>query len=388
MQSLGSRVAFSTVLASTMGAATFSLVVYSVLAGDLLTEFALERWQVGLLVTATTIAGAVASPSVGSITDRVGARRATIATLVGSALALGAIAIAPAYVLLVVAAVVSGVFQAVANPSTNKLISEHVPLGRRGVITGIKQSGVQVGTFLGGLTLPWLALAFDWRIAVLVFAGLSVVASSLAISTLPADVATEDHHEAQTAGTLPPLIVRLALYGFLLGAGGTAIFTYLPLFAQESLGMTPQAAGVAAAVVGLTGIGGRIGWGRLAEVRVGSEPALRVMALGAIGAAGLLWFAPEVRWLIWPAAVVTGLTASAWNAVGMLAIIQSVPSSLAGRGSGVVLLGFLLGLGVGSPAMGWSVDALGSYRPGWAAIAILFAAAWFTLVREPARFTT
>ena len=106
------------------------------------------------------------------------------------------------------------------------------------------------------------------------------------------------------------------------------------------------------------------------------------MALGAVGAAALLWFAPEVPWLIWPAAVVTGLTASAWNAVGRLAIIQSVPSTLAGRGSGVVLLGFLLGLGVGSPAMGWSVDTLGSYQPGWAAIGVLFVAGWFTLRRR------
>lgn len=362
-----------------MGAATFSLVVYSVLAGDLLEQFEIERWQVGLMVTATTIAGALVSPAVGVITDRVGARRAAIATLVGSAVALGAIGLAPGYGLLLAAAIVSGMFQAVANPSTNKLIAEHVPLGRRGVITGIKQSGVQFGTFVGGLTLPGLAVAFGWRAAVVVFAALSLAGGALAIITLPADKAIDDEPVGPIRASLPPLILRLAFYGFLLGAGGTAIFTYLPLFAQESLTMTPQAAGAAAALVGLTGIGGRIGWGRLAETRVGSEPALRAMALGAIGAAALLWFAPDIDWLIWPAAVVTGLTASAWNAVGMLAIIESVPSTLAGKGSGVVLLGFLLGLGVGSPAMGWSVDALGSYRPGWAAIAVLFAAGWLTL---------
>ncbi len=364
-----------------MGASTFALVVYSVLAGDLLAAYDIERWQVGLLVTATTIAGALVSPSVGRITDLVGARLAAIATLIGSGVALVAIGLAPSYGILMAAAVVSGVFQAVANPSTNKLISEHVPMGRRGVITGIKQSGVQFGTFLGGLALPGLALAFDWRIAVVVFAGAALGAAVLAIVTLPEDVEADGVAHTNGSGVLPPLILRLAVYGFLLGAGGTAIFTYLPLFGQEGLGMSPQSAGAAAALVGLTGIAARIGWGRLAEARIGSEPALRAMALGAVGAAALLWFAPSVPWFIWLAAIVTGLTASAWNAVGMLAIIQSVPSELAGRGSGVVLLGFLLGLGLGSPAMGWSVDALGSYRPGWAAIAVLFVGGWSTLRR-------
>ena len=57
----------------------------------------------------------------------------------------------------------------------------------------------------------------------------------------------------------------------------------------------------------------------------------------------------------------------------MLAVIQIVPSSLAGRESGLVYFGFLAGLGGGAPLFGWSVDLLGVYTPGWLAIAILFA---------------
>ena len=62
-------------------------------------------------------------------------------------------------------ALVGGVGQAIANPATNKLISMHVPPGKRGIITGIKQSGVQAGTFLGGLLLPVITLSFGWRLA-------------------------------------------------------------------------------------------------------------------------------------------------------------------------------------------------------------------------------
>lgn len=382
MQTLAARLTFSSVLAATMAASTFSLVVYSVLAADLLAEYDIERWQVGLMVTATTLAGAVASPFVGVLTDRIGARRAAILTLVGSAAALAAIGAAPSYVLLTAAAVVSGVFQAVANPSTNKLIAEHVKSGTRGIITGVKQSGVQVGTFIGGLALPWLAGLFDWRIAVLVFAAGAFAWGLVAALTLPGDIDVPDLADGDAGTQLPRLIARLAVYGFLLGAGGTAIFTYLPLFGQETLGLSALAAGAAAALVGLSGVFARIWWGRLAELRLGSERSLRIMAIGAIGAAATLYAAPWAGWLIWVAAIITGFTASAWNAVGMLAVIQSVPSQLAGKGSGVVLLGFLLGLGIGSPIMGWSVDTTGSYQPGWLAISLLFAAGWWTLRPE------
>jgi hypothetical protein len=72
--------------------------------------------------------------------------------------------------------------------------------------------------------------------------------------------------------------------------------------------------------------------------------------------------------------VLTGASASSWNTVGMLAIIQNVPASRAGRGSGIVLLGFLAGLATGAPLFGWSVDVLGTYTPGWLVVGGVFAA--------------
>ncbi|MCO6503143.1 MAG: hypothetical protein J5I28_08660, partial [Acidimicrobiales bacterium] len=65
MQSRRSRILFATVLASTMGAATFALTCYAVLAADLISEFGVDRWQIGALVTAMSLAGAVMSPRVG-----------------------------------------------------------------------------------------------------------------------------------------------------------------------------------------------------------------------------------------------------------------------------------------------------------------------------------
>ena len=357
-----------------MGTSTFALAVYSVLAVELIAQFDVARWQIGALVTANSLVGALASPSVGSVTDRLGARRATIVTIVLSIIALAGIAAAPSYSLLVVAAFIGGVAQSFANPSTNKLISLHVEPGRRGVITGIKQSGVQFGTFMAGAALPGLTLAFGWRVAVAVFAGLAAAAAALALTTVPHDPQTE--HAAASlsaAGPLPSIIYRLAVYGFLLGAAGTAIFTYLPLYAEERLGFSTSTAGVAVAVSGLVGIVARIAWGRIAEHTLGAAKSLLIIAGLAVAAAGVL--AAAVVWtpLVWLGVMLTGASASAWNTVGMLAIIQTVPSTRAGRGSGIVLLGFLAGLAFGAPLFGWSVDLLGTYTPGWVTAALVFA---------------
>jgi len=365
----------------TMGAATFAIVVFGVLAAEIIAEFGIDRWQVGALVTATALTGAVVSPWLGKVADRIGARRATISTLLVSVLSLLAVAVAPTFLLLVFASILTGMAQAASNPATNKLISLHIPLGRQGLITGIKQSGVQFGTFFGGVMLPVFAAWWGWRIAVLIFALIPVSGILLSLVSVPPDP-PEEGSVGGVARKLPAYIFRLALYGLLLGGGGTTIFTYLPLFGQEELGLSQSLTGVAVAVMGLAGVVARITWGRIAESHLGSVRALAWIAILAALAAAMLAVAPGVGSpLLWLAAVVTGVSASAWNAVGMLAIIQTLPPAQAGRGSGIVLLGFLAGLGLGAPVFGWSVDELGTYTPGWLAVAGLFILAWLAIRR-------
>lgn len=371
------RLSFNSVLAASTAASTFMLVVFGVFADELIAEFEVERWRIGILVTAASGFSGLISPTVGRGVDRIGARRMTVLTLLGSGIALAAIGLAPAYWLLLAAAMLTAVPQAMVNPATNKLIGEHVAPGSRGLVTGIKQSGVQVGVFVGGAALPVIAEATDWRVAVIVFAAGAFAVAGVAAATLPSDPPAPQEGEAvaRSDGSLPPLVRRVTLYGFLLGAGGSAIFTYLPLYAEEGLGFTDQAAGWAVSVMGLVGIGARIGWGRAAEHRFGAFTSLRAMAVIAVAAALLLLAAGTgAAWIVWIAAIVTGLSASAWNAVGMLAIIQGLPASDTGRASGQVMFGFLAGLGLGAPAFGWSVDLTGSYVLGWSAAAVVFAA--------------
>lgn len=354
-----------------MGAATFALTAYAVLAAELRTEFGVDRWQIGALVTAMSLGGAFISPRVGSIADAMGAKRATTTTIVLATAALIGLALAPAYWLIVVAALVGGVAQAMANPATNKLIALHIEPGRRGVITGIKQSGVTAASALGGALLPPVAIFAGWRWAVGVFVLLATIGGLLSL-LVPPDPEGSTTPRGQERAAVDPYIYRLAAYGFILGAAGTAIFTFLPLYAEESLGLGPASAGLAVTVTGVAGVIGRIAWGRFAEIRFGTWRSLEYIAVLAAAAAAVLVAAQVETWLVWVAAVLTGFSASAWNSVGMLAVIETSTPALAGRASGVVLFGFLAGLGLGAPVFGFAVDQSGTYGPGWAAVGVAF----------------
>ncbi len=374
------RLFLGTVLVVAMAAATFAPIVFGVLASELISSLGIERWQVGMLVTASTLGGAFLSLWLGRGADMVGGRRAIIATLMVAGLSLLWIGIAPGFVFMSIAAFFAGIASASSNPATNKLISTEFASGSQGLIVGVKQSGVQIGVFLGGWLLPVFTIWWGWRWAVIPFAVAPLVMAGL-YSMVTTHVETVESDTADTpSGHLPKLIYRLAVYGFMMGTGMSVILTYLPLYAEEVLGMSREAGGLAVAVTGLTGIVARLGWANLAEGRLGSMRSLRIIALLAVITGVVLTLADQLgAWSIWVASALTGLSGSAWNAVGMLAIIRTLPTSLAGRGSGVVLFGFLGGLSMGAPLVGWSVDVLGTYTPGWLAITALFAVSFFVI---------
>ena len=67
-----SRGSLGAITAATMAIATFPIIVFSVLAADLIDEFEVTRAQIGLLVTATALVGALLSPYFGKVTDSIG----------------------------------------------------------------------------------------------------------------------------------------------------------------------------------------------------------------------------------------------------------------------------------------------------------------------------
>lgn len=383
-----SRLGLGTVTAATMAIGTFSFVIWSLFASEMIAEFGISRAQVGLLITGMGLAGALSAPFFGRVTDRIGSARAIRGTLTLGAASLIAIALSPTYGVMFLAAVFAGLPNGWSNAAGNALIVDTVPTGARGLDTGIKQSGVQIGAFLGGLLLPVFAGLWNWRAAVAAFVFIPIVGLIPRAGRLASRADAPDARE--DAGRLPRSIYSIAAYGAVSGIGTAAMLVFIPLFAEETIGWSSESAGLLIAITGFVGFFARILWPAFAERRVGYGRSLRIQGLlSALTAVLLALSAAGIveGWVLVPAAIAIAIGSISWNAVGMLAVMELVPVASVGKGTGVVLLGFLLGYSIGSPLMGYSVDSFDSYVPGWSAVAVLMLASSAIALRIPQRGT-
>ncbi|MFI1397094.1 MFS transporter [Streptomyces sp. NPDC020681] len=367
-----------------MAFSMLQLFLLGALGPRLVDELGISPTVLGLTTTIGFGTAAVLSPVGGRIVDRFGPRRALVTLLLVSAAALGLIGAAPGAAVLLTAVALGGLPQALANPATNKAILAVVPPARRGSVTGMKQSGVQLGAFAAGLPLAALAGGVGWRGAVWTAACSAVVVALWARRALPADPPATAKPKARTASetatgafrsSLLPrgTIAWLAVFSLLLGSGIASVNTYLALFGAQKLGMGPTAAAALVAVLGVTGIAGRVGWSR-AAVPGRAEWLPGVLALGAVGAAALLAVALAVHPLAWAGAVAVGVFAVSGNAVSMVLVMQRAAPGRAGQDSALVSAGFFAGFAVGPPLFGLFAEA-DRYGFGWTLVAVEFAAA-------------
>ncbi len=359
------RTVFGSMLFVAMGVATFTPASLGILATFIIDDLSISRAELGIVLGLVNVASAVLSPIAGRVTDRIGGKKSLVALFVTAGVTFLILGTAVAYAMLLVGALAGAISQATANPATNKLIAEDVPAGKRGVITGVKQSGVQAGIFLGGLTVPTLAITLGWRGAYLIVAVVPLVFAAIAAWVIPAAPKANAERRIRSRGPLPIAIWWLAGFGFLMGFSGAVTFL-VPLFSEEELGLSPVVGGIAAAVIAFVAVPGRILWSRYAERSGAFRGSLATMAVLSIAAAGLFYLSgPAAAWLLWPAAVLIAVGSSSWNSVGMVAVMVEAGVAATGRASGIVLFGFLTGLGIGPPIFGAIIDGTGSYDLMW-----------------------
>ena len=376
----------SVLLISVMVASTFFIFAVAVLASAIIDDLGVSRTMIGLIAAVNTGLGAVTAPWSGRLTDRIGPRNAVLVLLTMSVFTLFLMGVSTSAWMLIVAGVVGGLPQGWGNPATNALIAAVVEPGSRGVMTGIKQSGVTLAVFLAGSTLPGLTQLWSWQGACLVFAALFAALTVLAYVLLPSAPAPGSPADAPAGDRsdhrLPPAIRPLATYAVLMGLASGSIGRFLPLFAEESLGYTAAVAGMASAMSGLLGAGFRILAARRAEHRAAPPALLVQLSFVAAAASVTLALAPTLgAFLLWPAVVMYALGHTAWNAVLNFAVIFTVPADRAGRASGIIMLGFLMGLTVAGPVTGMVVDTTADYTIVWWASAALAVSAATVLSR-------
>lgn len=369
----GARLGYVLLLA--MGFATLTGGVLGILGPFLLEDLGITRAQLGWLITANTFSGAVISFWIGGFTDRMGAFRSFALLGLTSATALFLYAASSVFALFALGAAIGGVSQAFSNPVTNKLIALHVEHGVRGVVTGVKQSGVYVMVTLAGLAVPAGDLVIGWRPTLVVFGGAALAFTASGLALLPDDRRSTGAGEQRVrTGRVHMAVWWLTAYGFMHGTVGSFSFVFA-LYATEELGRSEQFAGVIISLAGVGALVGRIVWARLAELRLGYSTPLLAMAVTAIVAVGfILGAGPGPIWLAAIGGMAFGASTNSWNSVGMLAVTNLSGSDATGRGTGIILTGFLAGLGVGPPILGWVLDQTASYTLVWSIEIGVFAA--------------
>ncbi|MEC9338667.1 MAG: MFS transporter [Actinomycetota bacterium] len=379
-----------TVLVLTMALGAFPIVGTAVVATALANDLNMSLTMFGASVGVNTVVGALCAPPSGVFSDRYGGKWSCVLVLLSSGIGLLIVAMATSITGLILGLLVAGYGQGACNPATNKLVAERAAIGRRGTMTGIKQSGVQLAILLGGFTLPGLSIWFSWRLAIGLYAVAAlamavVTAMSLPDSRAVRPDATSGSQGASAKVKLPRSVLLLAAYATCMGCVVGGVGRYLVLFAENALDMSNVKAGIIAGLPGGLAIGTRIIWAQIAEHRMAPSRALTIQALLTALVMFMLFVAVGTgEWIMWPVAVLSAVGLNAWNAVAMLSVIIGVPHELSGRASGRVVMGFMAGLTVGGFLTGVAVDVTGGYEMAWGGLLILSLAA-ATLARRSGR---
>ncbi len=372
-------------LVITMAISVIALFTMLVIASQLQDEFSISKLQIGLIAGVNTAVGALFAPLGGRLSDALGGRRAMATVLILSGTTLAFIALARNYNMLLLGMAFAGAGQGLGNPATNRAIASGIEVAQRGVLTGVKQSGVQLAVFTAGFTMPWIADQYGWRTGIWLMAGIAFLAipGVAFITELPhvASVSGSDGQDRTSSG-LPTFVTQVALFGFLMGTIGGGLGGFLPLFAEEAAGLSAATAGRVFGLQGLVAIPTRIFSGILLDRGVSARRMLTIMATGgSIAIIFVLSASSGPTAFVWIGAVLGGMTLGSWNTAANLSMIRA--GGNAGRASGRLMFGFLLGTTIGGPAVGWSIDAFDSYRPAWLSGAAIALVAAVVVSRRP-----
>lgn len=373
--------------------------------------FGLTTAQFGLILTVVFTAAAVVSLFVGWLADHLPPRAQWGVLFGGAALSLGLAGLAPTYGFLLATAVLSGMTQAMSNPTTNRAVTALATSRQRIGWIGVKQSGVQIGQFAAGVLFPPLALWLGWTGATLVVAGLCLVLLLAALVLVPdwsrgpsgltavtgpvsthadAEVtdargrerASDSSRGEQAAPARSTLSRRdtwvfvslLAAISFLSALGVMSTNGYLALFSVEQFGYPLVLGGLLVALGGFIGVISRVWWARELARGASAGVLFVVMSFGAIAAALLLTLSAvlHVGWLIWVAVVLHGVSVLGANVVVNASLVSLVDKRRLGLATGVTATGMYAGFALGPIIAGALIDATGGFAGGWIAIGIAY----------------
>lgn len=359
---------------------SMALLTLPVMAPEVAKALGVSSALVGGYIALAYAAAMAGSLVGGTLVRRMGAIRVSQMGLVSCAAGL-ALCSLPSLPAIVVGALAIGIGYGPITPASSHLLALTTPAHRMSLVFSIKQTGVPAGGMLAGAIVPGALLIVGWQATLLLVAAVCLVWAVLAQPLrAPLDADRQPNQPLALGVLLKPLrmvlghrtLAALALCSFLFSAVQVSLTTYLVTYLHDSLSMTLVAAGVALSVSQLAGVVGRIVWGSVADRWLGARRTLVglsiCMVIGALFTAMLQPDTPVA--VLWLVVGIFGASGIGWNGVYLAEVARQAPQGQASAATGGTLLFTFLGVVCGAPALGALSSAAGSYRVGFAALAV------------------
>lgn len=371
-----------------------ALLTLPVMAPAVAQALGISATYIGLYVAVVYAGAMVASLVSGPAVARFGAIRVSQAGLVLCAAGLVLCAV-PSVLAMAVGAVLVGLGYGPVTPASSHLLARTTPAHRMSLVFSVKQTGVPLGGALAGAIVPGLQQLAGWQGALIGVAAANLLCAVLAQLLRHELDADRDEGRPMIVGRLgQPIALVLSHPGLRLLAGCSFVFsiaqlsltTYLVTYLTDTLAYGLVAAGLLLSISQFGGIVGRVLWGWVSDRTLGAKRTL--MLLGAVMTAMSLATAAlqtsMPAWLVFGILAVFGASAIGWNGVYLAEVARQAPPGLAGLATGGTLTFTFLGVVLGPPLFGAVSGLAGSYRAGFAALAVPTVLCVFALMKHRA----
>ncbi len=341
-------------------------------------ELGLSYTQIGFLMSAQHIAGAISNLPGGIIVDAIGKKGYLMAASlfwVGFPYAL--MSLTNSLWMLVICLMLVGIGNNLWHPAAIPTLAHQYP-NRKGLVLSFHGMGGNIGEALAPLVAGALLAWFSWRTVVIIniVPGLVMAVLILVLVGALATVRSQDDHDVNAGASaakwntgeylrdLGRLLRDRALILICISAGfrtltQVGLLVFLPVYLAYEQGYSPIAVGVCMTVMQVAGlIAGPIG-GHLSDTMGRKKVIMSSMLLTGLTIIGMVLAGQSFAFIIFVALV--GFFMYAMRPVMQAWAVENTPKRLAGTGVGLQFTILSIGGSLAPATFGMIADAWGIY---------------------------
>lgn len=212
----------------------------------LMKTFGIGAHEFGLLVASYSFSAAISGILVATFVDLFERRRLLLWSFALFGLSTLACALAPSFLVLIVARGLAGAFGGLMGALVQTMIGDAIPFARRARANGFVATAFSMSTVAGVPLSLWLANSLTWRAPFFLIAGLALLVIVVGVRFLPEmrhhlSAEKRAHLFSDTFAVLAQANHQKALiYSALIVFSGFTVIPYITLYAVSNVGIAQQ----------------------------------------------------------------------------------------------------------------------------------------------------